>query len=154
MNAARHLFRCGAVAGLAGLVVLIEALRPVHAEEILPESFGRLFHTPAQRQQLDARPVRRTPLREAKPAAEPAPPRAVVRIDGILRRSDGRDSVWLNGELQPVPPELQLVPGQRRELVPIDAPRIRLRVGDSWPIATEEAETPIRRRNPPTAIAP
>lgn len=115
------------------------------AQEAAGDDFGRLFHSPAQRRAIDAGEPRRTPARETKPAPALTPPVARARIDGILRRSDGRDSVWLNGELQPIPPGLRLAPGDRRELIPAAAPQTRLRVGDSWPIATETSETPALR---------
>ncbi len=61
---------------------------PAHAQE-----FGRLFHTPEQREALDARRSARLP---EKPIA-PAPARS-TRVDGYVLRSGGRSTVWLNGE--------------------------------------------------------
>lgn len=158
MNTAPRSLRTCAFARLAALALLIGAMCPVHAEDAALARFGRLFHTPEQRLQLDTGQPRRAPPRDAipahSPARAPAAPRTLLRLDGILRRSDGHDSVWLNGELQPVPPGFQLAPGQRRELVPTTAPRVRLRVGDSWPIATEVSETPTLRANPPAGVTP
>lgn len=59
------------------------------------EPLGRLFFTPQQRSALDA--GRRI---AAKPKAQttPAPRRAgAVRLDGIVTRSDGERTVWING---------------------------------------------------------
>ncbi|MBI4196061.1 MAG: hypothetical protein HY526_13400 [Betaproteobacteria bacterium] len=60
------------------------------------EPLGRLFFTPAQRAQLDA--ARGDKLR-APLAAEPEEaPRApeVVTYGGLVRRSDGKTTVWIN----------------------------------------------------------
>ncbi len=59
-----------------------------HAEEL-----GRLFFTPEQRQALDARRKARVP---DKPAAAVASP--TLRLDGYVKRSGGRSTVWVNGE--------------------------------------------------------
>jgi len=67
------------------------------AAAILPtaaaaQELGRLFFTPEQRQTLDARRKARVP---DKPAAAAAPQ---MRLDGYVKRSDGRSTVWVNGE--------------------------------------------------------
>jgi hypothetical protein len=62
------------------------------------ESFGRLFFTPAQRQQLDdlrRKPAAPEPVRESRAAPEP-PPAQSLSIDGIVRRNDGQATVWVN----------------------------------------------------------
>ncbi|MEC5160288.1 MULTISPECIES: hypothetical protein [unclassified Janthinobacterium] len=66
---------------------------------------GRLFATPAERAQLDAR--RDGHAGAGAPAAAPAPPAAAVEsapapapapttLDGVVRRSGGKSTVWLN----------------------------------------------------------
>ena len=61
------------------------------------EELGRLFFTPQERADLDRRGVQR------EPAASQAPAETTqVRLDGIVRRSDGSATVWLNG--RPAPP--------------------------------------------------
>ena len=57
------------------------------------QELGRLFFTPEQRQALDARRKARVP---DKPAATVASP--TVRLDGYVKRSGGRSTVWVNGE--------------------------------------------------------
>lgn len=57
---------------------------------------GRLFYTPMQRAQLEqmrARPAARDP--SAPPTA--APP---LRFDGVVVRSDGQSTRWVNGRAQ------------------------------------------------------
>jgi hypothetical protein len=60
------------------------------------DSLGRLFYTPTQRVQLDtARSQRsRATVTTEQEAAAPVP--EVVTYDGVVRRSDGRTTVWIN----------------------------------------------------------
>jgi len=61
------------------------------------QELGRLFFTPEQRDALDARRKARVP---DKPAAQvPASP--TTRLDGYVKRSGGRSTVFLNGEPLP-----------------------------------------------------
>jgi len=61
---------------------------------------GRLFYTPAQRAQLEdarARNVAPTgPGQQASSARAPAP----LRYDGVVIRSDGRTTRWVDGKAQ------------------------------------------------------
>jgi hypothetical protein len=68
-----------------GLLVCL----PVRAQDL-----GRLFFTPEQRAALDARRKARVP---DKPAAAPFVFSPTTRLDGYVRRSDGRSTVWVNG---------------------------------------------------------
>ena len=61
------------------------------------EPLGRLFYTPAQRVQLDAARSQRSrgpvvPEQQESPA--PVPER--LTYDGMVRRSDGKTTVWIN----------------------------------------------------------
>ncbi len=76
------------VSASALLLLAVVCSTPVQAE-----SLGRLFFTPAQRANLDAgkkeknmqaAPVRRGP--------------AIVKLDGVVVRSDGETTVWVNGK--------------------------------------------------------
>jgi hypothetical protein len=103
---------------LAVLAVLAMRGLPAAAQEPL----GRLFFTPEQREALDARRKARVPDKPAAAAAVAAP---TLRLDGFVKRSDGRSTVWVNGEAQ-------------SEASSADAPRIGSRgarvsvnVGDS-----------------------
>lgn len=62
------------------------------------QELGRLFFTPEQRAALDARRKARVP---DKPAAAPQAESPVTRVDGEVRRSGGRSTVWVNGEAIP-----------------------------------------------------
>ena len=59
------------------------------------QEIGRLFFTPDQRAQLDSRRRARVP---DKPAAAPLVASPTTRLDGFVRRSSGRSTVWVNGE--------------------------------------------------------
>ena len=65
------------------------------------ESLGRLFYTPEQRSSLDAARIKRTRTsvgtEEGATEKPPAPPQPeVVTYGGMVRRSDGSTTVWLN----------------------------------------------------------
>ncbi len=97
--------------------------------------FGRVFFSPAERSALTR--LRDHPL----PAAAPEP--VVVapvpqRLDGILRRPDGRSIVWIDGQPQVSPAGYRLPPGRALTLIPDDSPTTHLRVGDSWPRSGED----------------
>jgi hypothetical protein len=62
------------------------------------QELGRLFFTPEQRAALDARRKARVP---DKPAAVPQAESPVTRINGAVRRSGGKSTVWVNGEAIP-----------------------------------------------------
>ena len=65
---------------------------------------GRLFLSPEQRTQLDAQrygpPAPAPTLTPPPPPPPPAPP---VELNGVVQRSSGRSTVWLNQEAQNEP---------------------------------------------------
>jgi hypothetical protein len=112
LSALRRL--AAAPAWLALLAAL--ALPQAQAQGVV---FGRLFTTPGERMQLDSQrdgnaaaaagagvpgaggmlgAAGQPPIQDAQsqPAAPPPPPPEPVRLDGIVRRSSGRSTVWLN----------------------------------------------------------
>ncbi|HLX80041.1 MAG TPA: hypothetical protein VKS43_05605 [Burkholderiales bacterium] len=58
----------------------------------------RLFFTPDQRAALDERRKARVP---DKPTAAPVEESPLTRVDGVVRRSGGKSTVWVNGETIP-----------------------------------------------------
>ena len=68
---------------------------------------GRLFLSPEQRAQLDAQrygPPAPDPALAAPPSPPPPPPPAPpVELNGVVQRSSGRSTVWLNQEAQNEP---------------------------------------------------
>lgn len=79
------------------------------------QDLGRLFFTPEQRAAFDARRKARMP---DKPAAVPRAAAPTTRLDGYVRRSDGRATVWVNG-------------AQADEASPQADGRVSVTVGDS-----------------------
>jgi hypothetical protein len=82
-----------AMRGLRVLVAAALALPAVPGAEPL----GRLFYTPGQRAQLDTARSQRS--RAPAVAAEQEPAAAVPELltyDGMVRRSDGKTTVWIN----------------------------------------------------------
>lgn len=58
------------------------------------ETVGRLFFTPEQRAQLDTLRIKKVVAAQTKD--EPAP--EIVTYNGIVRRSDGKATVWVNNK--------------------------------------------------------
>ena len=92
---------------------------------------GRLFYTPAQRVMLnDARSHKVTALQQSSAPPESAP----VSLDGVLTRSDGVATHWVNGQPhvgQPAPHIRSLKPGQTRAQQKVYEPYQLQRANDS-----------------------
>ncbi len=73
---------------------------PAPASAAQAERLGRLFFTPAQRASLDvARSQRaRTTLANENAEQEAAPAAQTITYGGLIRRNDGRTTVWLNNQ--------------------------------------------------------
>jgi hypothetical protein len=65
------------------------------SEACFAQELGRLFFTPEQRSALDARRKARVP---DKPAAAAVIASPTMRLDGYVKRSGARSTVWVNGE--------------------------------------------------------
>jgi hypothetical protein len=112
------------------------------------QELGRLFLTPEQRASLDARRSARTP---DKPAPVEVITSPTTRLDGYVKRSQGKSTVWVNGEpllegQQPDAPRVQ-IPGQGagRVSVPlgVDGSHARLKPGETVNIGTGEVRDVI-----------
>lgn len=135
-------------------VLATSALLSVHA--VAEDKLGRLFFTPAERASLDNqrklaadeanRPARRDPQ------LPKAPPPRMLTLNGVVRRSDGETTIWVNN--QPVSDRFQdvdVMPGSiTREAVGVQLPgagrRIKLKVGQSVDSSTGQVEENYRRR--------
>ncbi|MBI1942484.1 MAG: hypothetical protein HYS35_02365 [Betaproteobacteria bacterium] len=112
------------------------------------QELGRLFFTPEQRAALDARRKARVP---DKPAAVPQVEQPQTRVDGVVRRSAGRSTVWVNGQAIPEgaqPDSPQVRPqgsGPGRVSIPVgeSQQRIDLRVGETLDRGTGEVRDVI-----------
>jgi len=100
---------------------------------VLAQELGRLFFTPEQRAALDAR--RRARLPDKPAAVAPSP---TTRIDGSVRRSLGKSTVWVDGSAVPEgtqPEGLRIRrggdPSRVSVIVGEDRRRIEMRVGET-----------------------
>ena len=106
--------------------VLILFFGNAHAEDL-----GRLFFTPEQRAALDARRKARVPDRPAVTSVVSP----TTRLDGYVKRSGGRSTVFVNGEalLEGTADAPVVDPERRGGRVPVTSgdgrPRVELRPG-------------------------
>ena len=101
------------------------------------EPLGRLFHTPEQRALLDN--ARKTmPMNVG--GEEQAPSAPDFTLKGVVTRSDGKRSVWLNDRLEHSA-------GRAGEQVPVQLPggEVKLKVGQSIDPATGRVTESYRR---------
>jgi len=107
-----------------GLLLALATASPL---AVATEELGRLFFTPEQRRTLDARRKARVP---DKPAAVAPSPR--LRLDGYVKRSGGKSTVWVNGESVDSPARL---PGSSAARVTVSAGdggrTVRLKPGET-----------------------
>ncbi len=95
------------------------------------EDLGRLFFTPEQRTALDARRKARVPDRPAVTSVVSP----TTRLDGYVKRSGGRSTVFVNGEalLEGTAEAPVVDPERRGGRVPVTGgegrPRVELRPG-------------------------
>ena len=80
---------------LAVAVLVAGSIMP--AAGMAAEPLGRLFFTPEQRAALDAGKLIQAPRSSRVPAARG--PREVT-LNGVVTRSDGESTVWVNGRAQ------------------------------------------------------
>ncbi len=147
------------------LAVLVAALgTPGFAQE---PALGRLFLTPEQRAVLDN--ARRNKIRaealaataEKKPKISPA---RSVTINGIVSRSDGESTVWVNGQPTEGRTEdgmqVTVSPGSQSSVVlrePEKGKQVRLKVGQRADLISGRIQEPYEQRRtaalpPPAAL--
>jgi hypothetical protein len=118
---------------------------------------GRLFFTPAQRAQLEAARAqkdRSAPAAVTEGEATPAPPAPeVVTYGGIVRRDDGKSTVWLNDKAISSRQNAASagISGVRADgAISIKPPqaerRVALKVGQSLEVVSGVIEEPYARR--------
>ncbi|MGH8745856.1 MAG: hypothetical protein ACREUK_05140, partial [Burkholderiales bacterium] len=106
-----------ALPALAG-ILLAAASAAAAAQEL-----GRLFFTPEQRAELDARRKARVPDKPAAVLIESPS----TTFDGYVKRSDGKSTLFLNGE-----PVTEGADAQRAQVIPSrdDPTRAAIEVGE------------------------
>jgi hypothetical protein len=117
---------------------------------------GRLFLTPEQRTALDN--ARRNRIRAETVAATAGrkpkiPPARDVTINGIVSRSDGESTIWVNGRPTEGQTEdgmhVTIAPGSQSSVVvrePVKGKRVHLKVGQSADLISGRIEESYERR--------
>ncbi len=130
--------------------LLVGVLLLAGAGAAAAQELGRLFFTPQQRAELNARRKARVP---DKPAAVAVVESPRTRLDGYVKRSNGKSTVWLNGD--PVPlgkasADARIYPSRTRtDSVTVRAGEgdgargVRLRVGETLERDTGEVQDVI-----------
>jgi hypothetical protein len=123
----------------AALLLLCALIAPRAAPA---QELGRLFFTPEQREALDAR--RRARLPDKPAALAPSP---TTRLDGSVKRSLGKSTVWVDGSAVPEgtqPDGLRIRrggdPSRVTVIVGEDGRRIEMRVGETLDRASGEVK--------------
>lgn len=140
----------------ASWIVLAIAILPGSA--LAQDKLGRLFFTPAERTSLDNqrrialdelnRPVRK----EREPDLPKAPPPKMFTLNGVVRRSDGETTIWVNNQAAHDGfRDMDVLPGSiSREAVAVQLPgsgrRVKLKVGQTVDSMTGRVEESYRRR--------
>ena len=127
------------------LIALFLALGASHAP-LHAESLGRLFFTPEQRAMLDL--ARRTQPITGQGAETPSDG---VTLNGIVTRSDGRQTVWINGRPQPAGVATTRSPASASIPLPGGGGQVRLRVGQTLDPGSGKVEEGYRRPRPAAA---
>ena len=118
------------------------------------EPLGRLFFTPAQRAQLDVARNQKSRATLASDQEEAAPVPEVVTYSGIVRRNDGKTTVWINNravndgnaaDRSPVSSRVR-PDGSVILEVPKTDRSVKLKVGQSVEIVSGTIEEPYERR--------
>ena len=118
------------------LMVLMLTLAAADASAQAEPPIGRLFHTPQERQALDR-------LRQIG-AADSLPGRTdTLTYDGVVRRSDGEVTTWINGQINHGV-ALQTRPGSSAATIRSDRGDSRLQVGDSFDLESGATEDLLR----------
>jgi len=124
------------------------------------EPLGRLFFTPAQRAQLDVARGQKSRGTPASEQEEAAPVPEVVTYGGIVRRNDGKTTVWINNRAvndgksaDRLPVASRVRPDGSINLeVPQTNRSVNLKVGQSVEIVSGTIEEPYARS--PVAAKP
>lgn len=84
---------CSALALTLALTLALSLLAPGLAHAAADEGLGRLFRTPERRAQLDEMRRRNIPI-----VSQSQPVMDSIALQGIVRRSSGHTTLWINGQ--------------------------------------------------------
>ncbi len=126
--------------------ILLLPLSLAHAEAL-----GRLFFSPEQRAMLDlARD--RAPTKNGVEEVQAAAP-SEITLNGMVTRSDGKASLWVNGRLEQ---GLNYRGTPERNQVQLKMPTggVKLKVGQTYDPANDRVEESYKRSHPPATPSP
>ncbi|GAB2888795.1 hypothetical protein GCM10027046_16580 [Uliginosibacterium flavum] len=102
-------------------------------ERVSEQSLGRLFHTPQQRAVLDE-------LRRRNARISHEQESDTIALQGIVRRSSGRSTVWINGQAHSSHAPVASY-GERSARVFVgEGKTVELKVGEQIRLTPEQAE--------------
>jgi len=119
------------------------------------QALGRLFFTPDQRARMDvARQQERSVRIDVE--EEAAPPPANIMLNGVITRSDGKTTVWINNKAQSGAQAGQGIAvqgksgagGQVSVALPDARSNVQLKVGQSLDVTSGKVEEVYRRTLP------
>lgn len=134
---------------ILSLVIMVGLCQPAFAQIPAPASaqpppgLGKLFLSPERRQSLDRQ-------RQLNLGEEDGGDSDTVRLDGVVQRSSGYNSIWINQRMQPQE-RTQGRSGADAASSPVELEQgrqIRLQVGESINRSTQERNNVL----PPNAI--
>lgn len=112
---------------------------------------GRLFSSPQERARLDAQRSGPPPAAtvQAAPPPAPPPPGPPMELNGLVQRSSGRSTAWLNQAPQQEPHN-QLAPGGQLTLRLANGQLVMLKPGQQYdPASGAVLEAPPANGAPP-----
>ena len=113
----------------AVLVCALSAhIGPAHAAA--DDALGRLFHSPQKRAVLDE--LRILNISTAGEASS-----EYLRVDGIVRRTNGPNTLWINGQVQNDKAPVARTRRDSVEVVVGDGRRIEIKVGETLQLAPD-----------------
>lgn len=127
------------------------------------QAMGRLFFTPEQRARMDVARQQERSIKFEVEQEESAPPPASLTLNGVITRSDGKTTLWINNKIQGDEEMGRdvAVPGRGKSAGQIsvstpDAKRaVQLKVGQSIDMSSGQVEEGYRRSPPtPPALVP
>lgn len=117
---------------------------------------GRLFYTPGQRAMLDVARKQNVRIDLGGDEQEAAPGPQEVTVNGIIRGSDGKSTVWINHRMvggKAATPGVEVRPRGDASGVTLALPQssrsVDLKVGQTIDVNTGAVAEPYRRRSPP-----
>ncbi|HWT53811.1 MAG TPA: hypothetical protein VN066_03315 [Rhodocyclaceae bacterium] len=120
---------------------MAQVMAPTRAPAVAAPGLGKLFLPPEKRQSLDRQ-------RQFNQSDDDGGDSETLRLDGVVQRSSGYNSIWINQRVQP-----QARPGTDAASSPVELEQgrqIRLQVGESINRSTQERKNVL----PPNAIQP